>query len=74
VSANGLPSLIDSVLVLCILAAVIATIRVCAKDALRRGKSPWLVSLMVIVFFPLGLLVWFVFRPKIVKSDARHEV
>jgi len=66
-SANDFSSLIDPVLVLCILAAVIATIRMCAKDAIRRGKSPWLVTLLVIVFFPVGLLVWLVFRPKIVK-------
>jgi hypothetical protein len=66
-SANDLSSLVDPVLVLCILAAVIATIRMCAKDAMRRGKSPWLVTLLVIVFFPVGLLVWLVFRPKIVE-------
>jgi hypothetical protein len=66
-SANDFSSLVDPVLVLCILAAVIATIRMCAKDAIRRGKSPWLVTLLVIVFFPVGLLVWLVFRPKIVK-------
>jgi hypothetical protein len=66
-SASDFSSLVDLVLVLCILAAVIATIRVCAKDAIRRGKSPWLVTLLVIVFFPVGLLVWLVFRPKIVK-------
>jgi hypothetical protein len=65
--ANDISSLVDPVLILCILAAVIATIRLCAKDAIRRGKSPWLVTLLVIVFFPLGLLVWLVFRPKIVK-------
>jgi hypothetical protein len=65
--ANDISSLVDPVLILCILVAVIATIRLCAKDAIRRGKSPWLVTLLVIVFFPLGLLVWLVFRPKIVE-------
>jgi hypothetical protein len=57
----------DIVLLVCIAAALIATIRVCAKDAIRRGKSPWLVTLLVIMFFPIGLLVWLIFRPKIVK-------
>jgi hypothetical protein len=71
-SANDFSSLIDPVLVLCILAVVIATIRLCAKDAIRRGKSPWLVTLLVIVFFPVGLLVWLVFRPKIVQA-ARSQ-
>jgi uncharacterized membrane protein YhaH (DUF805 family) len=69
-STNEFSTIIDVVLLLCILATLIATVRMCAKDAIRRGKSPWLVTLMVIVFFPLGLLVWLVFRPKIVKSDA----
>jgi hypothetical protein len=66
-SANGVSSILDVVLILCIVAALIATVRMCAKDAIRRGKSPWLVTLMVIGFFPFGLLVWLVFRPKIVE-------
>ena len=32
-------------------------------DAKLRGKSPLLVSLAVILFFPWGLLAWLVFRP-----------
>ena len=59
----------DIVLLLCILAALIATVRMCAKDAIRRGKSPWLVALLVIGFFPVGLLAWLAFRPKIVNPD-----
>lgn len=35
------------------------------KDAKLRGKSPLLVSLGVIFFFPWGLLAWLVFRPEI---------
>ncbi|MGA9585497.1 MAG: hypothetical protein WBQ95_09230 [Terracidiphilus sp.] len=73
-SAKDFSSLVDPVLVLCILAALIATIRICAKDAIRRGKSPWLVTLLVIVFFPLGLLVWLAFRPKIVEpADSKKK-
>ncbi len=72
-SANDFPIIVDLVLILCILAAFIATIRMCAKDAIRRGKSPWLVTLMVIGFFPFGLLVWLVFRPKIVKPAGNRE-
>ena len=70
VSSVPISAVVDFVLVLCILAAVIATIRVCAKDAIRRGKSPWLVTLLVIVFFPVGLFVWLVFRPNVVNSDG----
>jgi uncharacterized membrane protein YhaH (DUF805 family) len=60
---------VDIVLVLCILAAMIATVRMCAKDARRRGKSPWLITLLVVAFFPLGFVAWIVFRPKIIKPD-----
>jgi hypothetical protein len=40
------------------------SVRVCALDARRRGKSPFLVSLLVFVSFPLGLLLWLLFRPE----------
>jgi uncharacterized membrane protein YhaH (DUF805 family) len=66
-------NLVDIVLLLCILAAFIATIRICAKDAIRRGKSPWLVTLLVIVFFPVGLLAWLAFRPKMVKPGSQEK-
>jgi NADH:ubiquinone oxidoreductase subunit 6 (subunit J) len=57
-------SIIDYVLAVCVLAALVASVVMCAADAKRRGKSPLLVSLMVILFFPVGLLAWLVFRPK----------
>jgi hypothetical protein len=72
-NGTGISSIVDYALALCILAALIVTIRMCAKDAMRRGKSPWLVTLLVIVFFPVGLLVWLVFRPKIVKPARPRE-
>jgi hypothetical protein len=39
-------------------------LRVCAADARRRGKSPLLVTLLIFVSFPLGLLLWLLFRPE----------
>jgi hypothetical protein len=39
------------------------TIRVCIDDARRRGKSPALVCIACILFFPWGTLAWLVFRP-----------
>jgi hypothetical protein len=39
------------------------TVRTTAVDARRRGKSPLLVCLLVFLSFPLGLIVWLVFRP-----------
>jgi hypothetical protein len=33
------------------------------NDARRRGKSPVLVCVAAIFFFPWGLIAWLVFRP-----------
>jgi len=62
--------IVDYVLALCVLAALVASVAMCAADAKRRGKSPWLVSLMVILFFPLGLLAWLAVRPKNSRSGG----
>jgi hypothetical protein len=39
------------------------TMRICIHDAHRRGKSPALVCIACILFFPWGTLAWLVFRP-----------
>jgi hypothetical protein len=70
-SSTGISSIVDYVLALCVLAALVASVVMCAADAKRRGKSPWLVSLMVILFFPVGLMAWLVFRPKSANPDGR---
>ena len=44
--------------------------RIAAIDARRRGKSPLLVCLMVIFFFPLGVIAWLLFRPDLIKPDG----
>ena len=33
------------------------------SDARRRGKSPVLVLIAVVFFFPFGLIAWLLFRP-----------
>jgi len=43
----------------------------CAKDATRRGRSPALVCIAVIFFFPWGLIAWLVFRPDPVEPHTR---
>lgn len=49
-------------------------IRMCWKDARRRGKSPFLVCVIVFFFFPLGLVAWLLFRPEAVDSlEGRQE-
>jgi hypothetical protein len=48
-------------------------LRSCAVDARRRGKSPLLVVLLVLLFFPMGLIIWILFRPEpTVGSSGRR--
>ena len=57
-------------LVVCLLLILLAiAMRVLAKDARRRGKPPMLVVLLALVSFPLGLLLWLVFRPEPLKPE-----
>ena len=44
--------------------------RIAAIDARRRGKSPLLVCLMVIFFFPIGVIAWLLFRPDPIDPDG----
>lgn len=40
-------------------------------DARRRGKSPWLVAMMVLfMVWPVGLVLWLMLRPQ----KAEHQV
>ena len=71
-SANDVWTTFVILLVICILGAFIAVVRMCAKDAIRRGKSPWLLTLLVIGFFPAGLLARLLFRPNIVTRRGRR--
>ena len=41
-----------------------------ARDARRRGKSPLLVILLVLISFPLGLIVWLLFRPEPLETEG----
>lgn len=43
----------------------------CTKDATLRGRSPVLVFIAVIFFFPWGLIAWLVFRPD--PADPRKR-
>ena len=47
------------------------TLSVCARDARRRGKSPLLVTLLIFLSFPLGLIVWLLFRPEPLNPPDR---
>ncbi len=49
------------------------TLRVCINDARRRGKSPVLVCIACILFFPWGTLAWLVFRPDPMDGPGSHS-
>ena len=41
------------------------------QDARRRGKSPWLVGLMVLLMvWPVGLVLWLMLRPSKTKQQV----
>jgi hypothetical protein len=51
-------------LVVFLLIVVTLFIRASVRDARRRGKSPLLVCLLVLLYFPLGFITWLLFRPE----------
>jgi hypothetical protein len=57
--------------VLGVMAVVIFTASACARDARRRGKNPVLVTLLVMGSFPLGLIMWLLFRPEPLADEGR---
>jgi hypothetical protein len=52
-----------------VLVMIAMMIRVIAKDARRRGKNPALVVLLCLLSFPLGWIVWLIFRPPPVATN-----
>lgn len=68
-----MPDLPGVVFLLVLLAIFVVTVRVCGKDARRRGKSPYLVTFLAIVFFPVGLICWIFFRPEPLDDDGARE-
>lgn len=43
------------------------------NDAEKRGKTPWLVCLLVLFFnWPTSLLLWYVFRPEQPSDHNRN--
>ena len=52
--------------------ALVVAIHFIAVDARRRGKSPFLVVLLVFISFPLGMIIWLLFRPEPVNRNRRR--
>jgi hypothetical protein len=61
-----------AILILAFVLVVLAmTIRVIADDARKRGKSPVLVVLLCLLSFPLGIIIWLIFRPAPLPPDKQ---
>ena len=58
-----LKALVSLIPIILLIGMLLWAIQMCARDARRRGKSPLLVTLVVLFFFPLGLALWLLFRP-----------
>jgi hypothetical protein len=52
----------------------IAYIGWAVRDARRRGKSPLLVLIAVVCFFPFGLIAWLLFRPTSSPAPVQGRV
>ncbi|MBZ5583555.1 MAG: hypothetical protein LAQ30_15375 [Acidobacteriia bacterium] len=44
------------------------------KDAMSRRKSPLLVVIAVVFFFPVGLIAWLLFRPAVSEHPSRSQL
>jgi hypothetical protein len=47
------------------------SIQMIAKDARKRGKPGLLIALLVLFTFPMGLLLWLLFRPEPRDPDSQ---
>lgn len=57
-------NIVAALIVSCLFLVVpFLTVKACVEDARSRGKSPLLVTLVIFFFFPLGLILWLLFRP-----------
>jgi hypothetical protein len=60
--------------VLIFIALLIGLIRWAVTDAESRGKSPLLVTIAVLFFFPMGLIAWILFRPSRIENNRRFNL
>ena len=57
--------------VLAILAILFFIARFAVQDARKRGKSPILVAIAAVCFFPWGLIAWLIFRPEPISGASQ---
>lgn len=62
-----------AILIVCLLLILLLiSMKMLAADARKRGKPAILVVLLAFVSFPLGLLLWLVFRPDSLEVQRRQ--
>jgi len=62
---NGVPSIVGVLFLLSFLGVWVWSIIWAYGDAQSRGKSGWLVALLILLLsWPIGLIAWVVFRPE----------
>jgi predicted PurR-regulated permease PerM len=57
-----------------LLAAAVILVLWAIKDAMSRRKSPLLVVIAVVFFFPFGLIAWLLFRPAVSEPLSRSQL
>jgi len=61
------------ILIVCLLLIfLLISMKMLAADARKRGKPAILVVLLAFASFPLGLLLWLVFRPDSLEVQRRQ--
>ncbi|MCM1981907.1 hypothetical protein [Lyngbya confervoides] len=68
---KGVGVVIGLLFYLLLLGAFIGSLVWAYRDATRRGKPGFWVALMVAILWPLGILLWIVFRPPL-QGDRVH--
>jgi len=65
--------LVATCVALLVLIVLWITIKACVEDARRRGKSPLLVTIAAILFFPWGTIAWLLFRPDPLNPNGEQR-
>jgi hypothetical protein len=69
---NGISEVLAKSFVILIVCSLLISMKMLAADARKRGKPAILVVLLAFASFPLGLLLWLVFRPDSLEVQRRQ--
>ncbi len=67
-------SLIPLLFIVFLIAVIWCIFSWCISDARLRGKSPLLVLIAVIFFFPWGWIAWLIFRPPPIATNESFDI